>query len=237
MSGPFGRALRDHFHDERTDPLVQFDGEQRRDHPVEEFYFESFDPEPGGEAWIDSQLSGPLLDVGAGAGRDALSFQEEFEMVAIEPSEELVALMDERGVADAREGDMFELPGQFGAGRFDSLLVRGTQLGLAKSMPGLQSLLSDFTAVTTDDGTALVDCYDPTDEGIDTLLGYRSDEAEGLAFRVMSFEYEGEVGETLLFRLFSPERLRAAAAETPWTVADVQESPESSYYMAALQKE
>lgn len=233
---PFGRAIRDFHHDEQSEPLVQFDGEDSEVHPIEQFYFEPFTSE-GDEAWIEGHLRGPLLDVGAGAGRDALYFQERFEAVAIEVSEHLVALMDERGVADARHGDMFALPEQFDADRFESALVRGTQLSLAKSMRGIEELLADLAEVTTPSATAVVDSYDPTDERVADLLGYRDDPTPGLAFRLTNFEYEGDVSETLLFRLFSPQRLRDAAAETAWSVEGVRRSSGSAYYMAALQKE
>jgi hypothetical protein len=145
--------------------------------------------------------------------------------------------MDDRGVADAREGDMFALPEQFAEDRFESALVRGTQLGLATSMAGLREFLDDLATVTTADATALVDCYDPTAAAAADMLGYREDPTPGLAFRVMTFEYEGEVGETLLFALFSPDKLREAASETGWAVEEVRESgPDSAYYMAALAK-
>lgn len=232
-SDPFGRAVRDFYHDEQSEPLVQFDGEHSQTHPIERFYFEPFTGADE-EAWIETHLQGSLLDVGAGAGRDALYFQERCETVAIELSQHLVALLDERGVEDPRHGDMFSLPEQFDADRFESVLIRGTQLGLAKSRRGIEQLLTDLAAVTTPTATAVVDLYDPTGEQASDLLGYRADPTPGLAFRVFAFEYEGDVGETLLFGLVSPDRLQEAAAETPWTVTEVRRSEESAYYMAAL---
>jgi hypothetical protein len=65
MAGPFGRALRDHYRGERTAPLVERAGSERREHPVEQFYFGTF-PEDGCDAaWLQSWLAGPLVDVGA----------------------------------------------------------------------------------------------------------------------------------------------------------------------------
>jgi len=232
---PFGRAIRAFFHDEQSEPLIQFDGEQRESHPIERFYFEPISGD-GDDGWIDGKLSGPLLDVGAGAGRDTLYFQEQFETVALELSTHLVRVLDERGVVDARQGNMFALPEQFKDDRFDSALVRGTQLCLAKSLQGIERFLTDLATVTTPTATTVVDSYDPTDERASELLGYRSDAAPGLAFRVSTFEYEGTVGETLLFRLFSPERLREATEQTPWTVAESRASTDSAYFMAALEK-
>ncbi|OTF02417.1 SAM-dependent methyltransferase, partial [Halorubrum sp. SD612] len=120
MADAFGRAIRDHRRGERAGPLLQGDGEETREHPIEEFYFDAFDPESDAGAWLASRLDGPLVDLGAGAGRHALRFQERFETVAVERGPALVEAMRERGVADAREGDMFALRESFGRDRFAS---------------------------------------------------------------------------------------------------------------------
>jgi SAM-dependent methyltransferase len=236
MADPFGRAVRDHHRGERDAPLVQRDGETALEHPVEEFYF----TEPAGEglAWLDARLEGPLLDLGAGAGRHALVFQDRVETVAVEVSDALVDTMRERGVDDARRADMFHLRAEFDRDRFRFVLVNGTQAGLAGSVRGLRELLGDLSCVTGPDGTVVLDCYDPTVEATADLLGYRSDPTPGLAHRVMHFEYEGETGDILYFRLFSPDRLREAAAGTGWAVDDIRRSDdeEGRYYRAALAK-
>jgi len=238
MSEPFGRAVRDHHRGDRDAPLVARDGSETREHPIDRFYFGTF-PEDGSDAdWLRSWLDGPLLDVGAGAGEHALYFQEQFETVAIEPSEPLVATMRDRGVDDARRADMFALRDAFERDRFRSVLAHGTQLGLAGSMHGLRELLGEFAAVATADATAVVDCYDPTADGVSELLGYRADPTPGLAHRVVTFAYDGDVGETLLFRLFSPDRLRAATTGTGWEVAEIRRPHDNDYYFrAALTKE
>lgn len=233
MTGdPFGRALRDHYHGERTEPLIQRDGEETLEHPIEECYFGE-----SGEAasWLLDRFDGPLLDMGAGAGREALFFQDRFETVAMEVSEPLVELLGERGVEDARTGDMFDLRAQFDRDRFGSALAYGTQVGLAGSMHGLREFLGDLAHVTTPAATAVIDSYDPTRESTADLLGYRADPTPGLASRVMAFEYEGDHGEILLFRLFSPDRLREATIGTAWTVETIEE--DGSHYLAELAKQ
>ncbi|MFB6083025.1 MAG: class I SAM-dependent methyltransferase [Halorientalis sp.] len=236
MASAFGRALLDHHRGERETPLYQRDGEERTVHPVEDFYFGEFPDEPAAD-WTESWLDGPLLDLGAGAGRDALHFQERFETVALDVDPALVTLLEERGVADPRRGDMFALPDAFECDRFRSVLCLGTQLGLAKSTDGLHSLLGDLAHVTTADGTAVVDGYDPEFEGAAEMLGFRADPTPGLAFRVIAYEYDGTVDPILLFRLFGPDRLREATAGTEWRVAAVCRPHDAYYYRAALAKE
>lgn len=232
---PFGRALRDHHRGDRTSPLVQRDGERALEHPIERFYFGEFTPEDEAGAWLTDRLQGPLLDVGAGVGQHALYFQNQFETVAIEASEPLVETMRDRGVSRAEHADMFALRDTFERDRFRSALAHGTQLGLAGSMQGLRQFLGDLAFVTTADATAVLDCYDPESAGTADLLGYRADPTPGLAYRVMHFEYEGDVGETLLFRLFSPERVREAAVGTGWAVTEIRRaSGENSYHYDAV---
>jgi len=232
---PFGRAIRDYYLDKQEEPLIERNGDERREHPIRRFYFDK----PSMDGWKKSWLNGPLLDMGAGVGSHALYFQEQFETVAIEISEHLVETMRERGVQDPRHVDMFSLRDAFERDRFQSALAFGTQVGLVGSIQGLRKFLGDLTYVTAPDATAILHCYDPDLEGTRTLLGFRDDPTPGLAYRVLHFEYEEKVGETLLFRLFSPDRLREATTGTGWEVSETKYCPPENpgdQYEAVLTK-
>jgi hypothetical protein len=231
---PYGRAIRDFHLGEQTAPLIDRCGEATREHPIERFYFGSFE----GDDWLDRWLNGPLLDMGAGVGQHSLYFQERYETVAIEVSEHLVQTMRERGVEDARLGDMLALRATFDRDRFRSAFAHGTQLGVAGSMAGLREFLGDLAHVTGPEATAVVDSDDPDHERAPDILGFRPDPTPGLAYRLYHFEYEGDVSEPLLLRLFSPDRVREAAIGTGWEVAEIQRSADGDvpHYRAALVK-
>lgn len=229
-SDPYGRAIHDHHRGKRERPLLERNGDETREHPIERFYFTGFS---GGE-WIESVFDGPLLDTGAGAGRHALYFQERFETVAIDVSERLVETMRERGVEDARRVDMFALRETFGRDRFCSAFAYGTQVGLAGSMDGLRRFLADLAFVTTPEARTVLDAYDPNHKGAIDLLGYRADPTPGLAYRLYWFEYDGDVSEPLLFRLFSPNRFQEAAIGTGWRVTEIRREPEEGHHYRAL---
>jgi len=228
MSDPFAQALHDYHFEELREPLRYRRGERVEEVGIE-FYFDVVELDG---SCLASWLDGPLLDMGAGAGRYALALQDRFETVAIEQTEQLVEVLTDRGVEDARLVDMFELPEAFPADRFGSAIALGTQACLSRSMRGLEQFLDDLAHVTTPDGTAIVDSYDPEHEHTRGKLDYYEDPSDGLAYRVLQMEYDGTLGEPWLYRLFTPERVREVAADTDWRVADVQYGPESLYRVA-----
>lgn len=231
VTDPFGRAIHDHYFGNRDESLIDRNGEEMREHSIERWYFGAHSE----DAWRDSWMKGPLLDMGAGVGRDALYYQEQFETVAIEVSERLVEILRDRGVRDARIANMFTLRDHFERNRFRSAHSIGTQVGLAGSMAGVRQFLADLAFVTTPDATAVLDNYAPEKEPTKDVFAFRDDPTPGLAYRIYHEEYEEEVGQTLLFRLFSVDRLREATIGTPWDVANVTYS--DVQWRAILEKE
>ena len=236
MTDPFGRAIRDFARDEQAEPLWCVDGDERLEHPVDRFYFAEREERVYDGLAADG-LTTPLLDVGAGAGRDVLRFQERYEgeVVGLERSARLVETMRGRGVDRAVAGDMFALRDAFERDRFRGVYAHGTQLGLARPPHRLRAFLADLARVTTDDAVAVLDNYDPEADGARDLLGYRPDPTPGTGYRVMHFEYEGDVGDTLLFRPFAPDVLRAACVGSAWAVAEVRYTNDH-HYEAVLRK-
>ncbi|MFC7069073.1 class I SAM-dependent methyltransferase [Halobaculum lipolyticum] len=234
---PFGRAIRDFHRGEQAAPLWCVDGDERLEHPIERFYVAERDA--GVYETLDRDgLDTPLLDLGSGAGRDVLRFQQRYdgEVVGLDSSAHLVATMRDRGVDCAVEGDMFSLCESFERDRFRGVYAQGTQLGLARPPHRLREFLADLAFVTSDDAVAVVDNYDPETETFRSLLGARPDPTPGMGYRVMHFEYEGDVGDTLLFRPFTPDVLREACVGSAWTVEEVRYSNEH-HYEAVLRKD
>ena len=216
------------------------DGDSVWDANVYGFYFRP--PESWDDALCDllDILPEPVLDAGCGAGQHSLYLQERGqEVVAVDVSPNAVRAARERGVVDARVMDVFDL--SVSPDRFGSVLVKGTQAGLAGSLSSMRSFLADLASVTDGDGVAVVDSYDPANLD-ETFPGYRTDLREGLARRTFHVEYERptpvgwtrEVGPTLDFLLFGPGRLREVTEGTPWIVTDIHH--QADYYWAVLRR-
>ncbi|TYL39736.1 methyltransferase type 11 [Natronococcus pandeyae] len=237
---PLGRAMRD-YQRGTLGTLRYRDGATTQDGRVAEYYFES------PEHWADERIAvlerianrdGPVLDVGCGAGQYACWLQERgLEVTGIDASPHAVEAAREQGLENARVMDMFDLT--FDPGRFATVQVFGTQLGLAASFAGVRELLGSVARITDEDGVAVVDNYDPNAIA-DDLLGYRPDPRDGVAHRCFHLEYEPNdesetvVGPTLHFLLFGPDRLADATIGTPWRVADIVR--EERTYVAVLEK-
>jgi SAM-dependent methyltransferase len=238
VADALGTAMRDYQRDELGE-CRYVDGEERQDGHVHENYFTP--REEWDQASIDryGSLPDPILDVGCGAGQHLCFFQDlGKEAVGIDVSPGAVQAARERGAEDVRVGDMFDLRRDFERDAFRTVLLNGTQLGLAHSFAGVRSLLSDLAHVTDEDGVAAVDNYDAT-EVDEELFGYRPDPRDGVAHRTFHFEYEPRDGEriqgrALHFLLFSPDRLRDVCVGTPWSVSAVHHR--GVYYKAHLEK-
>lgn len=214
------------------------DGADRMDGHIAENYFgshEDWDEER--RDWF-AAFDGPVLDLGCGAGQHVRFYEDRgTEVLGVDVSPGAIEAARERGCEDVAVADMFDLP--FERDRFRSVLLNGTQVGLAHSMAGVRSLLSDLAHITDDDATAQVDNYDASLVDED-LFGYRPDPRDGVAHRTFHFEYEPRDGERILgpalhFLLFSPDRLRDICVGTPWSVVEVDHHNEV-YYNARLAK-
>lgn len=232
MLEPFAKAFHDYQFDEMDGPLLYRRGDRKKEADID-VYFNAFE---GDGSWLTSQLDGPLLDMGAGAGRHSLYFQDQFETVAIEKNETLVEVLRARGVTDPRHADMFDLPGEFEEGRFESAIALGTQASLSRSRRGLERFFEDLAHVTTESANAVIDGYDPEHQDTKEILDYYEDPSDGLAYRLLQMEYKGTLGEIWLYRLFTPDRVREIATCTDWTVAEVR-YPTENLYQLVLEKD
>lgn len=238
---PLGRAMYDCHRGELIGELVYRDGDDIEPHDVHATYFTP--PESWSAEWQRqlAGLDGPVLDIGCGPGNNGLWLQGQGrEVVGIDVSSNAVKAARGRGLEEVRVMDMFDLG--FPRDRFQSAIAIGTQLGLAGSLPGVRAFLSDLAFVTDERAVAIVDNYDPAGLDPETFLGYRPDPRPGVARRAFHFEYRQpsanqdarEVGRTLTFVLFGPDRLRDIVIGTPWELAAVH--PRDGYYRARLEK-
>jgi SAM-dependent methyltransferase len=225
----------DYACDEYDDACVYRDGDDVEDASVGEFYFRPESEWSEQERADVDSLSGPVLDLGCGAGRHALALEDRgVEVLATDVSPGAVQAASERGVTHAVQMDMFDL--RLPDDAYRSVLALGTQVTVAGSLTRLAEFFDELDRVTTDDARVLLDGYDPTDPTCAELLGYRADPREGLARRSFRFQYGDEFGDPIEMLLFSPERLRDALAGTAWAVENLLDAEEFAHFGVELAK-
>jgi SAM-dependent methyltransferase len=151
----WGQALLDHLDglDVVTPELEVDDGTVAPAmHP--EWFFREF----SAWDWWDQELlssvdEGPVLDLGAGAGRSSLYLQARgFDVTAIESSVGAAEVCRRRGIDDVRVGDLNDPPTDR---RWRTVLLLCGNLGLGGSWDGNRRLLARL-AELTDSGAVLI---------------------------------------------------------------------------------
>jgi SAM-dependent methyltransferase len=157
----FGAALLDYLEGKQVPGLVlEAEGGQAGPAMPPEWFFRGFERWD----WWDRELLplveyGPVLDLGAGAGRAALYLQQRGLLVtAVEASPGAAEVCRRRGIADVRLGDVNDPPGdQAWAG---VLLLCGN-LGLAGSWPGNRRLLARLAELAAPGAVLVGDSVTP----------------------------------------------------------------------------
>jgi SAM-dependent methyltransferase len=104
---------------------------------------------------LGSVERGPVLDLGAGAGRASLYFQARgFEATAVESSPGAAAVCRRRGVRDVREVDLNEPPSDRAWG---AVLLLCGNLGLGGSWDGNRRLLGRLSEICAPDAVLIGD--------------------------------------------------------------------------------
>ncbi len=155
---PLGAALLD-FHRGATEAeiVVLSDLWEDEPTPVEAYYRPLKQALPVLEREALELCRGRVLDLGAGAGRHALELQiSGFEVVAVDPLAEAVEIMGERGVVDARVGDIRAVSGE----RFDTVLMLMHGLGVVGNLRGLGDLLENLPNHLNPGGRLVCDSAD-----------------------------------------------------------------------------
>ena len=188
---PLGRALLD-FHNGHVaaEIVVHTDIWIDEFTPVEAFYRPDGTPLPELERTALGLCRGRTLDLGAGAGRHALELQHRgLEVTALDVSPEAVEVMNDRGVADARCGDLDVVAGE----SFDTIILLMHGIGLVGTLKGLAEFL-DRAQVHLEDGGQIV--FDSADLGIVIPEQFE----DGLADWRAGAAYPGEVEYRLSYR-------------------------------------
>ncbi len=171
---------------------------------------------------------GPVLDVGAGAGRMSLELQARgVAVTAVDVAPEAVAIMRARGVVDARCEDVFAHRG----GPYATLLMVMHGIGLVGSHAGLDRFLGHARTLLAPGGQILCDSADLDAAVTDDDLAAAGLTEPGQVFFQVAFA--GRWGEAYPW-LFVGEAALAAAAAAAGVAAPALARAERGRFLARL---
>ncbi len=178
---------------------------------------------------------GRTLDIGAGAGSHALLLQNRsIPVTALDISPGAVAVMQRRGVADARCADVFGFMLDFQTEPYDTLLLLMNGIGVAGTLDGLDRFLAHAKTLLRPGGQILLDSSD---------ILYMFEDEEGGVWLDMNGPYHGEVTYQMLYNgqeskafgwLFIGFELLADHAQTAGFGCELIGMDEGGQYLARL---
>jgi SAM-dependent methyltransferase len=230
---PHGAAMRAFHQGERDATIVVYDDYERDEVPIAYFFREPAEFPPDERLALDL-CRGRVLDVGAGSGCHTLALQARgLQVTAIEALPELVEILRDRGVRDARLTTWADLV----ARPYDTVLVLMNGLGLAETLSGLPRFLRKMRRLVRPDGQLIADStdvrvrMDPEARRSGSLM--RSD-GRYIGELHFQLEFGGRKGTPFAQLYVDPETLGRHADETGWKSEIVSAPDQYGHYLARL---
>jgi SAM-dependent methyltransferase len=222
------------YHQGRRDAtIVVYDDYERDEVPVGYFFREPADFPPL-ERRALKLCRGRVLDVGAGSGCHTLALQERgLEVTAIEVAPELVQVLRDRGVRDARVSTWMDLESE----PYDTALIMMNGVGLAETLEGLRPYFRRLRELVREDGQVITDSTDvrvymePKSGQTGRLQRPDGRYLGELHFQV---EFDGKKGPPFSQLYVDPDTLASYAVEEGWDCEIVLPRDEYGHYLARL---
>ena len=225
-----GEALLDCYRGEADATLICHQDGERDDVPAAFWLRDSFDPL---ESAMMGLCRGRILDLGAGAGIHALALQKRgLEVVALDISSACVAIMRERGVRNACQGDMYD----FHAPPFDTVACFCNGLDKIGQLADLPRFLDKMRTLVAHGGQLLADSFDVrTNAGPEELARYAAKQAEGRYFGELelAFEYRGKRSEPFSVLQLDFDTLHDVPDSAGWGCEKIAET--GGHYFVRMQ--
>jgi SAM-dependent methyltransferase len=231
---PLGAALRAYHRGETTSEItIISDLWEDEIVPVAAFYRPDDEPLGDLDGAAIELCRGRVLDLGAGAGRHSLELQSaDHEVVAVDVLPEAVEIMRDRGVVDARCGDLSVVAEE----RFDTVVMLMHGLGVVGDVHGLGSLLELLPEVLAPGGRLICDSADLAsvlEEESPGLLDELSSPHRYLGETRFQLRYEDLIGPRYPWLFIDPERLEIIASAAGFRSV-VARSGDRGSYLAVL---
>ncbi len=222
MKDILGQAIHDYHNGQTADKLwINNQYGPREEMPIEA-YFRDEDDMPDMEWLAMNECRGEVLDIGAGAGSHALVLQERgFDVSALEISPLATEVMQARGVKKVITADIFKYEDH----KYDTLLLLMNGIGLAGSLPNINTFLDRAKLLLNKGGQLLFDSSD-----IAYLYeGKLPDTGKYYGELNYQYEYKGQKSEWFPWLYVDEKTLEAIVTEAGWDMEVLLEDEFQQY--------
>jgi len=194
-------------------------------------YFAAYRDWPGYERKALRLVRGRVLDIGCGAARHVLHFQEKgHDVVGIDVSPLAVQVCHERGARDVRELPVTRIDASLGP--FDTITMLGNNFGLMANRRRARWMLERFRRITSDRGRIIAETLDPYQTFNPDHLAYHKRNRErgrmGGQIRMRS-RFRSFVGPWIDYLFVSRDEMEDIVNGTGWRLTRTYDSSGAAY--------
>lgn len=224
MYDPYSLALKDFYAGKTEDGLWLNTSYGEPEEMPLWYFFRAYEEMPDLEKMALSVCEGRILDVGSGTGCHALILQQfGNDVMAIDTSEEAVAIMKDSGLSEVKAIDYFKFRGQ----KFNTLLCLMNGIGFIGKLDNLDSFLKKADELLEPEGQIIFDSSDISYlyEGAKPTEHYYGE----VNFQ---YEYNGQKGEWFEWVYIDHKTLTEKADQMGWYTYILHQ--ENDQYLARL---
>ncbi|MHA2601490.1 MAG: class I SAM-dependent methyltransferase [Candidatus Thorarchaeota archaeon SMTZ1-83] len=217
MPDVFGMIMNDAMKGDEAVHIIERDDGYCHKSPGSQYVADFADWQEG-QRHASVEVHGRILDIGCGAGRVGLHFQElGHEVVGIDISEVAVEISRERGLTNVylMSADSLE----FKEGKFETVLLFGNNFGILGDEDRIVNMLKRIHAITSPDGVVLAESRDVTATDKPEHLAYHEKnrkQGRPIGLVTLRLKYQDEVSDWFNLRMAGPEEMSAIAKRAGW---------------------
>lgn len=179
-----------------------------------------------------------ILDIGCGAGKHLLAFQERgLDCMGIDFSHDAIAICKERGVRQCVHANAFSLP--FEDASFGSVTLFSNGLSIGGTPLGVTNLMRELARVVKDGGTLISFNRDVSRGGNEIDKSYRkANLSEGRSIGQVRMRgcYDGRFGHWFDWMFVAPKDFVAYGAKTGWGSQHIVKGSSGGDYCGILKR-
>lgn len=181
-------------------------------------YMSPFSEWQEAERLASVEVKGKILDIGCGAGRVALHFQENgHDVVGIDISQAAVDASRQRGVKEVHlmSAENLEFPDD----TYDTVILFGNNFGVLGDEDKIVSMLKDLHRITKPTAVILAATRDVADTDNPEHLEYHArnrDKGIPIGLVKIRLKYKGHVGDWWLLRMVDSDEMTMIAEKAGW---------------------